>query len=99
MTTHILLTTDEATLLHTRALHRLTRQLNQYPVDTITDLLHGKPVVLGETHRDAYATYRRAVTLITNNGHGHLLGDEIDGYISALQANDTTEPARLPHAA
>lgn len=87
MSSHSLLTLDEATRCIVRELDCVTTVLRgQHRPATIALLLHGKPsrAKLGETECRAVARFQRRRKSIERLGYGGLVNEQVDGYLSAL---------------
>ena len=89
---------DEATVVYTRALDRVSVALQHLPATTLDTLLHGRSTRRHLTDADhaALRSYQRTVQRIQRAGHGDLIDDQLDGFLSAVHADRTF---RLPWAA
>lgn len=94
----VLLGGDEAIEIYLRALDRVSVALSHLPATTLDSLLHGRTTRRRLTDNDhaALRTYQRTVRRMHRAGHGELIDDQLDGFLSAIHADRTF---RLPRAA
>ena len=90
--------TDEAIMMHSRALDTVSVALKHLPVATLDTLVHDRISrrVLTDSDRDALRAYRRVVDRVRATGHGDLIEDQLEGFLSAIKAD---RHFRLPWAA
>lgn len=86
----LLLTADEAIGLTVVALDAVSAVLCvRLPVKTVAALLHERPSrrQLSKSERAAIAKYGRALAGVRMAGHGGLIADQVEGYVSALESD------------
>ena len=76
-------------MMHSRALDTVSVALKHLPVATLDTLIHDRISrrVLTDSDRDALRAYRRVVDRVRATGHGDLIEDQLEGFLSAVKAD------------